>query len=276
MIKLIAIDLDGTFLSSEKTVLPENCKAVQDCLKKGIEVVVCTGRTLPGVRRFLPQIFPVETRSHLILQNGAAIHRLEDEGLYWGKFQSSKQLIGLCDYFFSNRPNNCQLVAFDQEHLFLIEDKQPSHFVESDAKTLATSITPISRDQLIEKEDIFKMMVLGPKESLDAWGQSIPLRIRTMFDVVRSQPVIIEFLSPLTNKASALAYLCHQLGIDQENVMAIGDEENDREMLDWAKYSVAMGNASEEIKAVTQFVTATNDQAGVAQIIRQLILGTSI
>lgn len=276
MIKLIAIDLDGTFLTSEKKVLPENRQAIHECLKKGIEVVVCTGRTLPGVRRFLPQIFPENFKSHLILQNGAAIHRLEDESLLWGKFQTSDQIKILCDYFFSNRPDNSQLVAFNQEDLFLIEDRHPSRIVEVDSQTLATPITPIGREDLILKEDIFKMMVLGPKDSLDEWIDTIPSVIRTTFDVVRSQPVITEYLSPRTNKATALEFLCHDLGIEQENVMAIGDEENDREMLTWAKYSVAMGNASDEIKALTDFVTATNDQAGVAKIINKLIFKTSL
>lgn len=272
MIKLIAIDLDGTFLTSKKEVLDANRLAVHEALARNIEVLICTGRTLPGVARFIDQIFPPDYAPYLILQNGAAIHHQADHRLMWGQYQSKEAMAALMAHFFANKPQDLQLVAFDQDHLYLIEDQEASEIVIADAHTLATPITKVTQDFVLGHAAIFKMMVLGPKQALDAWSQTIPLEVKTVFDVVRSQPIIIEFLSPQTNKATALARLAETLSIEQTQVMAIGDEENDREMLEWAGLSVVMGNAKDDLKALADYVTTSNDQAGVANAIKTLVL----
>ncbi|MBS4456962.1 Cof-type HAD-IIB family hydrolase [Tuanshanicoccus lijuaniae] len=271
MIKLLAIDLDGTFLTDTKEVLAENVEAVHRVAQQGVKVVICTGRTLPGVRRFIEAIGLEQDDDYIILQNGAATHRLPDYSLVATTYQPAASREALMDFFFDTRSADIQIVAFDRDHLFLIEDEIPSESVIKDAQTLQTAITPISRADFLQLDNILKMMVLGPKEVLDEWANGISDTLREQFSVVRSQPVIIEFLSPNTNKATALKQLSQSLGIDVTDVMAIGDEQNDIEMLKWAHHSVAMGNASDEIKALTRYTTSTNNEAGVAAIINRLI-----
>ncbi|MBK0347302.1 HAD family phosphatase [Aerococcaceae bacterium zg-ZJ1578] len=271
MIKLIAIDLDGTFLTDTKEVLAENVKAVHRVAEQGVKVVICTGRTLPGVRRFIEAIGLEQDEDYTILQNGAATHRLPDYSLVSATYQPVSSRKALIDFFFETRSAEIQLVAFDQDHLFLIEDKTPIDIVAQDAATLKTDVTSISIDEFLKIDNIFKMMVLGPKEKLDEWTKNLTAELHEAFSVVRSQPVIIEFLSPNTNKATALMQLCQTLGIAATDVMAIGDEQNDIEMLKWAHHSVAMGNANDEIKALTRYITTSNNEAGVANILNQIV-----
>ncbi|MDO5376858.1 MAG: HAD hydrolase family protein, partial [Clostridia bacterium] len=70
---------------------------------------------------------------------------------------------------------------------------------------------------------------------------------------------------------AALSHVAKQLGLTRENVMAVGDAQNDLSMLEYAFHSVAMGNASQEVKAVCRYETASNDGGGVAKIIRRVL-----
>lgn len=271
-IKLVAIDLDGTFLTDQKEVLRENVEAVHAVIEKGIQVVVCTGRTLPGTRRFIEAIGFSGNEEYLILQNGAVTHRLPDYSILDATYQNVADRKSLIDFFFDQRVDSLQLVAFDQEHLYLINDQEANAIVKADAKTLATEVTSIDSEAFLAIDGIFKMMVLGPKEDLDQWAQTITSSIKNQFDVVRSQPIIIEFLTPAINKAAALKKLCQSLNISKKEVMALGDENNDLEMLKWAKYSIAMGNAIENVKAICFDQTDSNNQAGVAKALKKHIL----
>lgn len=269
-IKLVAIDLDGTFLTDTKEIPEANIEAVHRLMEKGIQVVICTGRTLPGTRRFIEKIDFGNEDEYAIVQNGAATYRLPGYDIMTAAYQSVENRQQLVQFFFDSRPNTLQLVAFDQENLFLIEDQEPSEFVKRDADTLATPVTLISQTDFNQVEGIFKMMVLGPKEDLDAWNEMITDEIKGVFDVVRSQPIIIEFLSNNMNKATALKALSEALGISRDEVMALGDEQNDIEMLKWAKHSVAMGNASPTIKELCLYETGTNNEAGVAAALNRI------
>ena len=91
-------------------------------------------------------------------------------------------------------------------------------------------------------------------------------------DVTRSGPNNIEILPHGVDKAVGIRDMAGKYGIPAENVMAVGDEENDIPMLDAAGWPVAMGNAAEEVKRHARFVTLTNDEAGVAAAIRRLAL----
>ncbi|MGX7075743.1 Cof-type HAD-IIB family hydrolase [Globicatella sanguinis] len=269
-IKLVAIDLDGTFLTDTKEIPAANIEAVHHIMDKGIKVVICTGRTLPGTRRFIDQIDFGHENEYAIIQNGAATHRLPEYDVVAATYQSMENRQKLVRFFFESRIDTLQLVAFDQENLFLIGDQTPSEFVQKDAETLATPITFISQADFDQVEGIFKMMVLGPKADLDAWNELLTQEIKAAFDVVRSQPIIIEFLSNDTNKATALKALSEDLGITRTEIMAIGDEQNDVEMLKWVKHSVAMGNASPAIKELCLYETASNNEGGVAAALRKL------
>lgn len=272
MIKLIAIDLDGTFLTDDKRVLEENVQALHQVIEKGVHVVICTGRTLPGVRRFIEPMGLSQHEGYIILNNGAETHHLPNFEIQTAIYQSRASREALIKFFRETRFNDLQLVGFDLDSYYLIDDTVPTHYVEADAETLASVIKPISGEAFIAMDDIFEMMVLGAKEDLDKWTLSFTEEITQHFDYVRSQPVIIEFLSPNTNKATALKSLCDDLSITSEEVMALGDEQNDIEMLKWARHSVAMGNASDAIKELARYTTVSNNEAGVAKALHKMIL----
>lgn len=271
-IKLVAIDLDGTFLTDEKSITEENKRTLQAAIAQGIKIVICTGRTLPGVRRFLQQLPFFEEGDYIILQNGAATHALPGLEIVAQQTVSATSRAQAWDILQAFRNQGVQLVAFNQDDMFLVDETQPSEIVQKDAETLDTAIQPISCEQFLAGEDLNKMMVLGSPEVLDKLEQAIPTEFHQLVNVVRSQAIIVEFLPKGVNKRSALESLVNQLGLEAHNVMAIGDQLNDIEMLEYAGLSVAMANAVPKVQTVADVVTKSNNESGVAHIIQQKVL----
>ena len=163
-------------------------------------------------------------------------------------------------------------MAFDRDHIYLVGDPTPNALVARDAQFLKTDVTPISDEDFLANSQLNKAMILAPEAVLDAWIPTIEASDWQALSMVRSQKVILEFLPVGVSKASGLDQLARHLCLRPEQVMALGDAANDVEMLDFAGCAVAMGNASEDLKAKADFVTLTNEEDGVSHAIETLIL----
>lgn len=271
-IKLVAIDLDGTLLTEDRRLPQANIDAIHQAIQAGVQVVICTGRTLPGVREIISQLPFDGEDEFLILQNGSVTHRLHNLEVLEQVTISRLAREALLDFSRIFDEEGAQLVAFDQENLVLVSQHAPNELVLKDSEILGTPITRFTGDEFLAYEGFNKAMVLGEAVILDSLRDRLPSSLLDFYSPVRSQPIIAEFLVKGVSKASGLKALAERLGIDAEHVMAIGDQLNDLEMLEWAGLGVAMGNAVARIKEVSDVVTSSNDEAGVAQAIQNYIL----
>lgn len=271
-IKLVAIDLDGTLLTEDRRLPQANIDAIHQAIQAGVQVVICTGRTLPGVREIISQLPFDGEDEFLILQNGSVTHRLHNLEVLEQVTISRLAREALLDFSRIFDEEGAQLVAFDQENLVLVSQHAPNELVLKDSEILGTPITRFTGDDFLAYEGFNKAMVLGEAVILDSLRDRLPSSLLDFYSPVRSQPIIAEFLVKGVSKASGLKALAERLGIDAEHVMAIGDQLNDLEMLEWAGLGVAMGNAVARIKEVSDVVTSSNDEAGVAQAIQNYIL----
>ena len=272
-IGLIAIDLDGTLLTNQKTISATNVATLARAHEAGIKIVICTGRTLPGVDFYVPELPFLTESDFMILQNGA--QTLSAQAPFQSVFQrfltqAARQRA--LELVAPLKDQGAQLVAFDRDHLYLVGDPTPNALVARDAQFLKTDVTPISDEDFLANSQLNKAMILAPEAVLDAWIPTIEAADWQALSMVRSQKVILEFLPVGVSKASGLDQLSRHLGLRPEQVMALGDAANDAEMLDFAGCAVAMGNASDALKAKADFVTLTNEEDGVSHAIETLIL----
>ena len=121
-------------------------------------------------------------------------------------------------------------------------------------------------------EIIFQAMYMAKAPQLNPFQEAKETALAKDFSVVRSQEYIFEAMPKGYTKATALKALSEKLGFSPEQVMALGDAANDLEMLEFAYHSVAMGNATDEVKSICRYETTTNDNAGVAQAIYDYVL----
>jgi Cof subfamily protein (haloacid dehalogenase superfamily) len=270
MIKLLAIDLDGTLLTSQKQLPAENIAAVQAAAQAGVKVVLCTGRLMTGVRPFFDQL-GLSEQEYLIINNGCSTYETKDWRLLDSQELTSDELQTLQQTLTDNPA--IQLTIADDADNYLVLAEEPSELVTYDASLVFTTPRPCRLEDLeASRQRYFEVMMLGERAELDAYQAKWEQTLADQFSVVRSQDYIYEILPQGASKATALAKLASKLGYTADQVMAIGDANNDIEMLTYAKHSVAMGNSPDHIKALAAHITSSNDEAGVARAIEEMVL----
>ena len=270
-IQLVAIDLDGTLLRDDKSLSQENVDAIKEAIEQGVQVVICTGRTLPSIQYLSKQLPQGHGDEYLILQNGAVIHQLPDLNIVHETVLTEGDRQAIYDVFKEYRSEEVQMVAFDPDKLYLVDDETANPTVVQDAETLSTDITLAKFEEVLNLETLYKIVVFGGVEFIDDYLEKIPNDLYEQVHIVRSLPVAIEFIPKLANKANGLNALIQQLDIKAENIMTIGDELNDYEMVKMAGLGVAMENGHPEVKRVADELTLTNNENGVAHAIRKFV-----
>ena len=271
MIKLLAIDMDGTLLNEEKHIDTPQKEAVQKAIEAGIKVVLCTGRPLFGV---LPVYGELELEKYnldeyVILNNGCSIRKTTNWELLDNKEITKEDVIYLDKL---RKGYNLDLTVSNDNDYFVVGDKANKYTIE-DGKLVYVDIKPISLEEATSgKHTFFKSMYLGEEEEIQRFKNDNENLLKDKYDAVLSQIHIFEMLPFGTNKAAALKELAEKLGIEREEIMTIGDGNNDVEMLEFAGTGIAMGNGTESAKKAANYVTDTNENHGVAKAIEKYIL----
>ena len=260
MIRLVAIDLDGTLLSPDKTISPANKQALLDAEAAGVHVVICTGRPLSGVRPIFEEIGFKSNHSYSVNSSDWSVISYdalsEDDLLYLD--QLTQEI-------------HPQLSLFDLNR-YIILNQEASEIAKMDASIVSAVPVSLGIRDVLEAQPIFQGMFIDQKKQIDAFQDTYEDVLAQRFHTIRSQPILFEILPKGVNKASGLKALAEHLGIPREQIMAIGDENNDIEMIEYAGLGVAMGNAPDSIKALADVTTTSNEEDGVATAIKRYVL----
>jgi Cof subfamily protein (haloacid dehalogenase superfamily) len=281
-IQLIAIDIDGTLLpSTGLRISSRNCAALRAAEAAGIEIVIATGRRQAYAMPLIAQV-GLDENSVMISSNGAVVRGFGGELLdrRFLPLETARRLaVALRGY-------GTMVFTFDREGAgaLVIEDLKQLHaridrWVEANRPYLV-EIQPIERAFEVGEEPI-QGMLCGTVEEMAAAEKALLLsevagQIATHRTEYASRNLsILDLLPPGCSKGAALDCLARIRGLERDQIMAIGDNLNDLEMLDYSGYGVVMGNASSEIRALAARrgwqVTASNDEDGVALAIEEVL-----
>ncbi|MEQ9867081.1 Cof-type HAD-IIB family hydrolase [Pectobacterium aroidearum] len=264
--KLLAIDLDGTLLTSQKAVTPATCRILQEALEKGIHVALVSGRTLPSVLQIMDQLGLVGSRCWAIACNGALIWSQEKSAMISVRVLDHDDILTLTHF---GRSLNLECYQIDGQQLVA------SRPVLSDAGALRYCRMPVvilpPDWETHSRRQTPKMMFVEGRTTIDSLAGRIPPSLSRRYYFVRSEPNYFEVMQRGVNKGTACQTLAHYLAIPPAAILAIGDEENDREMLAFAGTGIAMGNAVPKIKAMADWVTTNNDKEGVAVALQRYL-----
>ena len=268
MIKLVAIDMDGTLLNSKKELLEETKQYFKDFHKKETEtlLVLCTGRPETGIRPYLKDLGYLEENHYIISQNGANIYESRTGKRVMDAFLDSAAIQKWIEL---GKKHGISVMGAGVDYYYCF-DQEPTEWMEFDVKLVSGKLKRIPTKESLNT-DFYKILLMGDEEQLNEFETYIPQEWRDEFYVVRSQKYLVEVLTKGVNKAFGLEKLAQKLNIQPSEIAAIGDAANDIEMLEYAGLAVAMGNASEEVKAIADIVTDTNENNGVIKAIDQLI-----
>ena len=267
MYKLIALDMDGTLLTTDKSISPRTKKAIADARAKGVTVVLASGRPLEGIVEKLDELEIRGKNEFVACFNGSIIRELDDNkvvhrGIIDGA--ATKRVAKLAEQL------GLDCHAFSEE-LGLIAPRA-SRYTEHEAHINNMSYSIVDFDTLSDDHPIIKAMIIGEPDALTAGIAKIPQAFYDEFTILQSAPFFLEFLNPVSNKGAGIEAIAKQLGIEASEVICMGDAENDHHMLEYAGLGVAMANAMEETKKIADLITDSNDDDGVAKIIENYIL----
>ena len=269
-IKLIAFDLDGTLLDDHKEIPEANVSALAAAAEKGILIVPASGR----IYRFMPEpVRSLPSARYFITTNGGEVYDAdEDRVLYSAQisleralqvFDHMKTLDVLYDCYADNTRYTERSFAGKADDYFtdpLMNAMLHSYILTTRQETDDVRTFIVNRNGPVQK---MQMYFRDPAERI----RQLELLPQIFPDLVisTSLPNNIEINSAEATKGQALAALCSQLGIDRTEAIAFGDGLNDLDMMQYAGISVAMENADSLIKESASYVTASNNDAGIAK-----------
>jgi len=261
-VKLIACDMDGTLLNSASQLSDGNRAAILKAIDQGVMFVPSTGRPLCGVTWLVEQFpgdFPV------IVCNGAgAVTSKSGRVLFGQNMQRSDALEILA-------------MAAQTPHPYILWEGDKLHVSRRCLETeVYRNITGAQLNLLGDLDDIgeiTKVIWIIPQELGPQLMSEMGERFAGRVNCHTSHPRLLEFVDIKASKGLALAALSEIYGIAPDEMMAIGDANNDISMLDYVGCSVAMANAADDIKAHAKHVTLSNDEDGVVAAIERFVLG---
>ena len=268
MIKLIAVDMDGTLLQSNNQIGEETKKVLKKADQFGIKIVPASGRPLPGVVPYMEDLGIIGQDNYAVLYNGGLVQSVSGKVLISHQFDYAefKKMLSI------QEQNPGINLHFMRKHDYVTLDRLISTQM---AKMSAVSATPFVVKDFAEIPRDFtflKAEFTGEEDKLDQLGQQFTPDFKQNYNVARSDPKIWEINKKDASKGNAVHELAQKLNINDNEVMIFGDQGNDMSMFEVADFNkVAMGNAIDAIKDKADFVTKSNDEAGIAYAINKLI-----
>lgn len=296
-VRMIAVDMDGTLIGGNGRVSERNLEAIRSAESLGIEVVVATGRRHSYAMKLLREL-GLRDGATLVSSNGTVTRRIGSDLLHRTHMSrlTAEWLIERVGEF-----RNALVVTFDSvgedgedtRGALVVEEMQELHgsigrWMEANAAYIE-HVRPIER--ALDRGDPIQMMLCGTVERMelaqarllgDARVQGVGEPDRAGVEIVLNRTTypdrdlsIVDILPAGCSKGGALLRLAEGWGFGAEEIMAIGDNWNDVSMLDVAGWPVLMGNAPDDLKAVSELrgwaVTGRNDEDGVAEAIEDLL-----
>ena len=267
-IKLIAIDMDGTLLLPDHTISPAVKKAIAAAREKGVNVVLTTGRPYAGVHNYLRELHMDKPGDYCITYNGALVQKASDGStvaqttLSYDDYRYLEQL---------SREVGSHFHALDRNTLYTA-NRDISYYTVHES-FIANIPLVFSEPENMDKNGAYlKVMMIDEPAILDKAIAKIPAEVHERYTLLKSSPYFLEILDKRVNKGTGVKSLAETLGITPDEIMTLGDQENDIAMIEYAGLGVAMDNAIDSVKEVADFVTKSNLEDGVAYAIEKFVL----
>lgn len=259
--------MDGTLLNDAHHITKNVRKAIFCAIESGVKIVLCTGRPVKAVFPYIEQLDLPHDEDYVISLNGTVVQKTHNAQIVYSHKLAHTELR---DIESIQKDYAINLTFFDERHYFYTGEKTDRLLF--DANILGMEPIHLNVADIPKKMNIYKAMFVGEPAELDRFVQDVPDELYEKFYPIRSLPYVFEVLPKKANKGNALIGLAKILGIPMSAVMAIGDGENDIDLMNAVVESVAMGNATETIKAAAKYETKSNEEDGVAHAIYQWVL----
>lgn len=266
--KLLVLDVDGTLLNDEREISKRTLAALLKVQQMGVRIVLASGRPTYGLMPLAKTLELGNYGGFVLSYNGCQIIKAQNGEILFERRINPEMLP-----YLEKKARKNGFATFTYHDDTLITDSPDNEYIKNEA--LLNNLKIIREDEFSTAIDFApcKCMLVSDKEkALIGLEQHWEKRLAGTLDAFRSEPYFLEVVPCGVNKANTLGALLEHLGVTREEVIAVGDGVCDVTMLQLAGMGVAMGHSQDSVKVCADYVTASNEEDGVALAVEKLIL----
>lgn len=289
MYKLVAIDLDGTMLNSYGIVTENTKKIIKEKMNKGVQIVIASGRTTSSIKPIAEEI---GSNNYFIAGNGSLIYDISKEKIIYDKFipkEKILEIIKICEEnsifytIYSQEEIITSTLKYNVLYYYKENQRKPENkrtnikivnniieYIQKNETSKYLKVMICDQSKLIFNSIIKKLKNIKDIDILDVGHMSRKI-IKQGTEEIPIEYFYTEISLKDVDKWNAIEYLINKLGISKEEVMAIGDNINDKKMLENSGLGVAMEGSTPKITQVADYITDTNDNEGVAKALEKFL-----
>lgn len=264
--KILVLDIDGTLTTSKKEISQETKKGIKMIQDRGHIVMLASGRPTPGMMRYAKELELEKYGGYLLSFNGAKIMNCKTGEIIYQRTLPPFVIPKLYHYAKKNR---CGLITYCGDQV--ISGTDIDEYIELESKINGMEVRCVSDFINFVDYEVEKCLMTAPADRAEILLKELQIKFADSLSIYRSEPFFIEIMPKNVDKATSLEHMLASIGLKREDAICCGDGYNDITMIAYAGVGVAMANAREEVKAVADYITKSNDEDGLVDVIDKFI-----
>lgn len=260
---MLVLDIDGTLTNSKKEITPKTKEAIGELQRKGIAVVLATGRPTPGVETLVKELEFERFGGYVLSYNGGQIINCQTSEKIYEKVLPESSISELYDL---SKEYDLTIISYEDGKVIM--EKKQDKYVELEARINKIGIKQIENFKEYVDFPVVKCLMTADGEHLEKVETIAQDRFPEL-SIYRSEPFFLEAMAKNVDKAASLERLLNYLDMTRDEMVACGDGFNDLSMIEYAGMGVAMENAQPEVKEVADYITLSNDRDGIVHVIEK-------
>lgn len=263
--KLIVLDLDGTLTNSKKEISFRNREMLMRVQEQGVRLVLASGRPTYGIVPLANELCMDKFGGFILSYNGGEIINWKTKEMMYENVLPDEVVPAL---YKCARRHNLSILSYDGAEIITENAQDP--YVMKEAFLNRMMIRETDNFLAEITLPVPKCLIVGDPTHLISVESELSIQLQGRINVFRSEPYFLELVPQNIDKALSLAVLLGKIGIAREEIIAVGDGYNDLSMIKFAGMGVAMSNAQEPVKKAADYITLSNDEDGVAEVVEKL------
>lgn len=267
--QVLVLDLDGTLTNSSKEITPATKAALIDIQRKGIRIVLASGRPDCGIAPLAKELELSRHGGYILSFNGARITDCSTGEFIYNRTLPLELVRPLYELLLPYKNRGIDIISYEPYRFLSGIQVTPYSKKESAINKYPIEFVEDFPSQI--KEPVNKLLITGDPELMEEVMEKLTGIYHSALSIYRSEPYFLEIMPQNIDKAHSLQKLLNSLGISEDKMICCGDGFNDITMIEYAGLGVAMANAQPELLEKADFVTKSNDEDGILHVIRQFL-----
>ena len=263
--KMLVLDLDDTLLRDDYSISDRNKELLTKAQKLGVKVVLASGRPTPAMLQFAEELQLAHYDSYMISFNGAVVTAMKTNEVLFEKSLTRDEIHSLHDF---SLENNVHIITYSDKG---VVSETESKYIDVELKLTGIPHHKVPSFKSEITSSAVKCILLEEPDYLKRVETKLKAE-RSDLSVARSKPFFLEVMPHGIDKAASIDFLAKKLGIKQSEVIAVGNAGNDLTMVQYAGLGIWVDNVSDELRQHADFIVASNENDGVAEVVERFIL----